>query len=214
MKKAFVVILGVALLCFLVTDADAVKNANGKWALHYAGPHSTKNNTCDYEVLDCHTDIDVVGSSTIEQQYDVYVIAIDVVGIAGAMYGLCCDGDFYFYGWTNCAELEIPTEDWPGCGEGTAQTWSAEQPGPHVTLGILDVYTYASSACLSTCVHPTELIAQWCDGSPLPVCFETDGSVPAYFGKVGWNGSGCGYNPCNIVPTEQRSWGAVKSLYR
>lgn len=215
MKKVLLTCLGIALLCTLATDADAVKNANGKWALHAAGPHNSKLNTCALTIDNCITEINTVGSNGPAGRDDIYVIAVDVAGIAGARYGLCCDGPFFFYGWTKCSDFEIPQAGWPNCGLGNAQTWSLEQAGPHVTMGILDVYIYAESRCLSTCIDPRVGEAEWCDGSePSPICFATDGSDIRYFGSVEFNDSGCGYNPCNVTPVEQRSWGSVKSLYR
>lgn len=212
MKKALLVALGVAFVCFIATDAHAVRNDNGKWALHDAGMHNAKMNTCAVTILDCSTDINVAGGVGGERD-DIYVVAIDVDGIAGTRYGLCCDGPVFFYGWTKCSDFEIPTAGWPGCGEANAQTWSAEVPGPHVTVGILDAYIYPSTQCMSICDDPRVGFAEFCDGSePSPICFRTS-STP-HFGSVAFNGAGCGYNPCNVVPVEQKSWGGVKSLYR
>jgi len=213
MKKVFLALLGVAVLCFMATDASAVKNANGKWALHDAGEHNSKTNTCSLTITDCVSEINTVGGGGGGRE-DIYVIAVDVVGIAGTRYGLCCDGPIYFYGWTKCSDFEIPTTNWPGCGEANAQTWTTEQPGPNVTVGILDAYIYGSTVSMCVCIDPRVGFAEWCDGSePSPICFQADGSDSRYFGCVGFNGNP-GYNPCSIVPVDQRSWGAVKSLYR
>lgn len=211
MKKVLLACLGVAVLCFMVTDAAAVKNANGKWALHDAGMHDAKANTCAKVFTDCNLDINTNGA-TGPTRHDIYIVAIDVVGIAGSRYGLCCDGPVYFYGWTKCTDFEIPTPGWPGCGQDNAQTWSVERPGPNVVLGILDAYIYPSTVSMSICVDSRVGKAEWCDANqPSPIC--VDATDPAYFGSVGFNGNS-GYNPCNIVPVEQRSWGSVKSLYR
>ncbi len=212
MKKAFVAALGVALLCCMVANVHAVPNANAKWALHNAGVHDAKANTCDFVLTDCTgivTDGGVGG-----ERNDVYLIVVDVgeTDITATRYGICCDGPFYFYGWSNCADLELPTENWPGCGEANAQTFSLPQAGPHVTFGIFDVYIYGNS--MSMCICPDDRVgfAEHCDGSdPAPLCFQT--TDPQYFGCLGFNGES-GYNPCSIVPAEEKSWGAVKSLYR
>jgi hypothetical protein len=212
MKKALLVALGFAFICFMAADAHAIKNDAGKWALHDAGPHNSKANTCGLAIGDCSTEINIVGGGGGARD-DIYVLAIDVEGIAGTRYGLCCDGPFFFYGWTKCSDFEIPSPGWPGCGEANAQTWSAEQNGPHVTVGILDVYVYGSSACMSICIDSRVGFAEFCDlTQPSPICFSTV-SAP-HFGAVEFNGSGCGYNPCGVVATEQKSWGAVKSIYR
>jgi hypothetical protein len=218
MKRALILFVAAALVCFACGDAEAVKNGNGKWALHDAGPHNSKTNNCDFVVTDCVTQINTVGGGGGSRD-DIYVIAVDVFGIAGTRYGICCDGPFWFYGWTKCSDFEIPTAGWPGCGEANAQTWGAEVAGPHVTLGILDVYVYPSSVCMCVCDDPRVGFAEFCDGTePSPICVNTgDGTMPggyAHFGCVEFNGSGCGYNPCSFIPVEQRSWGSVKSLYR
>jgi hypothetical protein len=147
-------------------------NSNAKWALHYAGPHNAKANTCAFEITDCE-DV-IVNAPSAPGRYDVYVMAVDVDGVAGTRYGLMCDGPFYFYGWTKCSDFEIPTAGWPGCGEANAQTWTAEQAGPHVTVGILDLYIYGSSS-LGTGADSRVGFAEWCDGSqPSPKCFQTN----------------------------------------
>ncbi len=173
------------------------RNANGKWALHYAGPHDSVINTCDFLLVDC-VDLDVAAPGE-AGRYDIYVIAAEVVEVAGTRYGLFCDGPFYFYGWTSCADLEIPTPGWPGCAEGIAQTFSTPRVGPYVTLGILDVYSYGSPSSLSAGIDPRVGFAEWCDGSqPSPLCNSTT-SLWA-FGVMGFGEYG--YNPCGVVPTE------------
>ncbi len=212
MKIVFTVCACAALLFAAVAPADAVVNANGKWALHFAGTHDTKNNTCDFTVVNCS---DIVSAATGDLgRYDVYVVAVDVVELTATRYGICCSGGagtFYFYGWTNCADLEIPTDNWPGCGEANAQTYSLPQPGPNVTWGILDVYHYGGIQVLSICVDNRVGFAEFCDGSdPSPICYATtDG---AHFGCLGF---GCtGYNPCSEVPVMETTWGKVKATYR
>jgi hypothetical protein len=170
-------------------------NNNGKWALHFAGDHNSKINTCYFDPLGCLNL--VVDAPAGAGRYDVYVIAIDVDAIAGTRYGLECDGPFYFYGWTNCGILEIPTPGWPGCGEGNAQAWAKEQPGPHAVVGILDVYTYTGSVSLSTCPDPRVHFAEWCNGGvPNPICAKT--TYPAAFGSIGFGVPG--FNPCSMIP--------------
>jgi hypothetical protein len=160
----------------------SLPNQRGKWALHYAGPHDSQINTCSFGVNDCGEV--VVDAPSSPGRYDVYVIAVDVDAIAGTRYGLSCDGSFYFYGWTQCTDYEIPTPGWPGCNEGNAQVWSSEQPGWHVTVGILDVYVYGPSS-ISTGPDPRKGFAEWCDGSmPQPICNQTWN--PDAFSTVGF----------------------------
>ncbi len=170
-------------------------NKNGKWVLHYAGAHNSKTNTCSFDVVGCEEiSVDAPGGPG---RFDIYLLAVDVDEVAALRYGLYCEGDFYFYGWTSCTDLELPTDGWPGCGEGNAQTWSAPQAGPHVTAGILDVYAYGSAVSLSTGADPRVGFAEWCDGSqPSPLCHKT--TNPGAFGKVGFGVAG--FNPCSMVP--------------
>jgi hypothetical protein len=184
-------------------------DTNGKWALHIAGPHNSQSNTCGFRVTDCDNDIDVTEDSP-GGRFDIYVIGLDIHKVVGTRFGLTCDGPPpYFYGWTNCAELEIPTVGWPGCGEGTALTWGSPQYGPHVTVGILDAYVYAGSNLkLEMDIDPRVGFAEWCDGEePSPNCWQTTSSY--YFGAVGFGRSG--YNPCDggAVPVQLEGFEAT-----
>jgi hypothetical protein len=164
--------------------------------------------------------------------FDVYIIAVDVQGIAGARFGLYGDGHFYFYssGWVRCGQFEVPTQNWPGCGEGNATTWTSEQPGPNVTMGILHVYAYGVGR-LWTGPDPRVGVAEWCDGtSPEPICVENFDETR--FAIVGFGVQGCNpcyshypgcwtpgfdleiYGACDAVSTHGSSWGAIKALYR
>ena len=214
MKKFLFAVLSVAFLCVMVTGANAADNGQAKWALHFAGEHNAKTNTCAFHVADCIVEIVEMGPPG-PGRFDVYLLALDTGGLAGSRYGICCpEGSFYFYGWTSCSDLELPSAGWPACGEGNAQTWGLQQPAGHVTMGIFDVYVYAGTGMMCVCDDPRVGFAEWCDGtSPEPICkVRTTALTPAAFGCVGFGIPG--YNPCDIVATEKTSWGAVKSLYR
>jgi hypothetical protein len=231
MKKTLLAFLGLAFLCVMVADASACYlHGNNKWALHYAGPHNSQVNTCAFTMMDCRES--PVGELVSQGpcgpgRYDVYVLALNVVNVAGTRYGLCCDpptGCFWFYGWTSCSDFEIPTPGWPACGEGNAQTWATGQGPGNLTLGILDVYVYPGcGCCLCACDDPRVGYGEWCDdSSPEPWCCKTSrdnvlppphcGRCPAAFGCVCFGVPG--YNPCLQIPVEQKSWGALKSLYQ
>jgi len=211
----------VAALCVLLCCAGgevvAYKNIYAGWGLHYAGPHDEKGHTCDFTVEDCVFDI-VTEAPPGPGSFDVYIVATDVHGIAGISYGLECDEPFYFYSWTKCSDFEIPTEGWPGCGEGNAQTWASEQLGPNVTVGILNVYVYAGQNRLLAWDDPRWGFAEMCDGSePTPICHkrsrEGDWPDSVYFGIVGFGTDG--WNTCFLIdPVETRTWGSIKALYR
>ncbi len=214
MKRMLLAVLGVALVCMMATSANAGPNHNAKFALHVAGLHDAKTNTCDFEMTDCSTQMETLAASG--ARYDIYAMALDATNVTATRYGLCCEvalgTGFYFYGWTSCSLLEIPTEGWPGCGEGNAQTWGATLAGPNVTMGILDVLVYSgTNAKLAMCKDPRTGWAEVCDGTePNPLCDKV--TEPAAFGFVGFDRYG--YNPCGEVATERGTWGAVKSLYR
>ncbi len=175
--------------------AGYAPNSEGKWALHFAGQHGSKTQTQGLGTVGC--DDIVVDGLPGPGRYDVYIIAVDVDAVCGTRFGLTCDGPVMFYGWTTAGRLEIPTEGWPGCGEGTAQVWCWEQPGPEVPIGVLDVYIYSSTNSLSVTADPRVNFAEWCDGSqPHPKCVKKfAGEV---FGSVGFGMPGT--NPCTTAP--------------
>ncbi len=219
MKTLLTTVLCLALLCVMAADANACyKHGNSKWALHYAGAHNSKVNTCGYTVTDCTPPAgQLVETGPMGPgRFDVYVLALDTNGIAGTRYGLACEPQFmfWFYGWTSCSDFENTTAGWPGCNEGNAQTWVAEEPAGHVTLGILDVYVYPGMAHLKTDDDPRKGYGEWCDGSsPEPWCCQI--AYDEYSAAFGYVGFGCpGYNPCGLVPVEQTSWGKLKATYR
>jgi hypothetical protein len=226
MKKISFLIAMAAMIFCLANPTQASYNRNAKFQLHFAGTHDAKTHTCTFQVTDCRTSplgqmvVDAPGGAG---RYDVYVLAIDTSGIAGVRYGLWCTGDFFFYGWTKCSLLEIPTSGWPGSGEGDAQTFGSQLPAGHITLGILDVYAYPGAVKMCTGNDPSSTPianewAQFCDASvPDPKCNKTNEVAPEleelYFGCVGFNGNP-GVNRCGIIATEKQSWGLIKSLYR
>ena len=118
----------VVVLYLTVADAGASRNSQGAWTLHYAGHHNPGENTCGFEVTDCMAQLEVDAPST-PGRYDIYVIATNVEALASTRFGIECDGSFVFYGWTSCADSEVHTEGWPGCGEGGATAFKEEGAG-------------------------------------------------------------------------------------
>ena len=76
--------MAFAAAMLFATNVTAADNSNGKFALHYAGPHSSKTNTCDFTATACG-DI-VVNGGNGDAAYDIYVIATNVGAIAGIRY--------------------------------------------------------------------------------------------------------------------------------
>jgi hypothetical protein len=215
MKRSILAFLVLAFVCAMATNAYAGPNHNAKFALHLAGPHDAKANTCDYVMTNCNDAVTSVVNPG-AGDYDIYVIAVDVNGLAGARYGLYCEtalgAPMYFAGWLGCSDFEVPSAGWPSCGAGNSEAFTIEQTNVNVTLGILEVYIYpGTNAKLCTTKDPRVGYAEVCDGTePIPQCDKV--TLAPAFGCVGFNR--LGYNPCFVFPVEQRSWGAVKSLYR
>jgi len=203
------IFLFCALILIPCGAAGAAKNGNGVWTLHYAGSHNSEANTCGFIVTDCTGQIDV-NAPPGPGRYDLYILATDVVGISQTSFGLTCTGDVLFDGWTACSDAEIPGVGWPGCGAGVTLSWTSEQPGPNVTLGILDLYVYGVT---SVCSGPDPRLgdAEFCDGStPEPICVRMN-DVYRY-GCVGFGQPG--YQSCpGPLPPDQVTWGLIKSLY-
>jgi hypothetical protein len=186
------------------------KNGNGAWTTHYAGPHDGTENTCDFGITDCVSQLDVAGPAG-PGRFDVYIIATDVAGIASTRFGLPCSGGFSFYGWAGCADSETPESGWPACGKGITLSWTSEQMGPYVTLGVLDLYVYGTS---TFCSGPDPRLgsAEFCDGTmPTPICVQLNDSWR--FGCVGFGRQG--YATCpSPDQSQEHTWGIIKSLYR
>jgi hypothetical protein len=212
LKLSTVLLTVVAGLLCVAVASSGYGNSDAKWGLHFAGSHDPRTNNCSFILTDCSDASLITEVSEGVGRYDVYVIALDVDAIGGTRYGIYCDGSFFFYGWSPCSDLEVPTPSWPDCGEGIVQLWMMERYGPHVTLGVLDIYAYATSRLLGACPDPRVGVGEWCDGSaPTPVCDQT--SESSYFGSVGFGIKG--YNPCEAGGSgEAVSWGKLKSVYR
>ena len=206
----------LCLLCLLTIGASA--HARGRqswpisWTLHCAGPHSPTGNTCDLAVVNCWGGEIDVNAPAEPGRYDVYVIATSIAALGTTQFGLYCDGDFGFYGWTSCGDSYVPSAGWPGCAESVSIIWNTSQPGPNVTLGIIDVYSYGGSSN-QLCAGPVAGLgyAEVCDGSGAEAVCQQLSDVWR-FGCVGFGVSG--YNSCEPDPVESTSWGAIKSLYR
>jgi hypothetical protein len=209
-------VVALALVWAMPQTADAAMNHNGKFGLHLAGPHDAKANTCVYEMIDClsavtHT-VNPAGG-----RYDIYIVAMDMNGLQGARFGLRVEtavgAGMSFYGWTLCADFEIPSAGWPGHNLGNAVTWAAEQPGAHVTMGILDVYVYpGTNTKICTTVDPRVNFSEFCDGTePWPLCNKHYANTHEAYGCVGFNR--LGYNPCDVVSGEKSTWGRMKAIF-
>jgi hypothetical protein len=173
---------------------------------------------------------------------DVYLVVANAdpsVGIAGLScgidYGINLRGD----GWQLCADLQFPNGSWPAAGGGNRITWAAgtrcqdgSSPsddiattagvghgrdfGPgmykvHAIAGALYMYSYVG--------YPDVLQVTMNNGLVIPEfrvadCSASESEVTMGGGAVGYQGEP-GFNPCDfIVPTEETTWGALKSKQR
>lgn len=210
------VVCAIAFICAALTmgtgDIPSCAGSDVKWILHFAGDHAPEVNDCSLEILDC---TEICGATEAGLgRYDLYVLAIDVpFGIQETRFGICTEDDFTFYGWTGCGDYEDPSSGWPGNDEGITIYWtSVFFGGPHVTLGILDVYANPP-AIIKVCPDPRVGYAEYCE-TDLASAYCQQATHPVFFGWVGFQQNGyvpCGYDP---VPVERGSWGAIKALYR
>lgn len=179
---------------FTTRGSGIPDNNAGKWALHYAGPHSTSNNCLNHGLTGCG-DL-VVDAPSGPGRYDIYVVAIDVGIVKETRFGLKSDiCPMVFYSWTPCdTPYETPSSGWPDCGESNHMSWSTPQCGPFKVLGVLDVYTYGGSI-LGTDIDQRVGYAEWCDDGVPPRRITITNED-----KFGWIGFGePGYNPCGLV---------------
>lgn len=234
-------ILAISAACVVLLGttepAKAGKNSMGGWVLHIAGTHDSSAHTCAFNLDDaCGV---VTDETSTPNRFDIYVIAADVGGIAKARFGLYGIGRFYFYGSTMCTDSAVGSDGWPGCGEAIELTWVEEQPGPYVTLGILDVYVYGE-AQMWIGPDPRVGFTEFCDGSqPEAKCdsltseSQREAWARVAFGGYGYGCIGCfcldlspqcrapgfdlevyGSCDCDPVSVSSSSWGAIKALYK
>jgi hypothetical protein len=212
MKTRLAVLLcGVFL--FSTATVAAANPVVSSWGLHWAGAHNPAANTCDFSVTDCATNPKgelVVSVPVTSGRYDVYVMILQTGGVKATSFGVCCEGPVDILGWTNCSDVESPSAGWPGCGEGDSLGWAVHQSG-NVTLGILDVEVYGSSAKLCVCPDPRLGYAEMCYG-PGPELFCDRQTAAFVFGCLGFGMEG--YNSCDSVSAERSTWGLMKALYR
>jgi hypothetical protein len=216
-RTIFVVLTAMGLVSAVTTATfcDPIFLMEHSWGLHYAGPHNSKVNTCGLTVVRCFQDpqLDLVAEGPQGPgRFDIYIVALGVYGIQGTRFGLCSNQHFYFYQWTSCGDSQLYTPGWPGCGEGVSVIWNEEQPGPFVTIGILDVYAYPPVSTMEICPDPRVDYCGWF-GSAIPQGYDeiTD---PRFFGVIGFGTEGYNPFPCPPDPVERNTWGRIKATYR
>lgn len=205
MKSPVLILAAAGLLCTAAQSYSVQPNTSGKWAIGWVD-----SDTCCSIVFDDCSEL-AVDEAPLHTPLDVYVVAAEVDAIDGSRFGLAAarPENIFFYGWVSKADSDDPSIGWPGSGEGIDLTWNTVQPGPFVTMGVLQIYTYgAARICLLP--DPRVGFAEWRSGTS-----SAHRKVGGVFGCVGFGPGTLGYNPCGeVVALEQTSWGAIKALYR
>jgi hypothetical protein len=119
--------------------------------------------------------------------------------------------DIELVDWGTCGDFQLPTNDWPEPGSGSAVTWLEAQTDHVVEIHWFAAYNASGNpATFDVTEHPSR------GGS---VIFADD-SIPAEIdiavdhGRLGFGGEE-GYLPCpDPVPVEQTTWGQLKATYR
>ncbi len=106
----------------------------------------------------------------------------------------------------SCANFELPTEDWPAPGSGTALVWTAAETDSLIEVFWFAAYAYEDTTTFSLIEHPTQGASFADDSAPS----ELDPIVG--FGRLGFGHSG--FIPCPR-PVVNQSWGygAYKHCY-
>jgi hypothetical protein len=134
-------------------------------------------------------------------------------GVGGAQFGLQHSG-FTALGWTLCTGgSEIPESGWPASGLGNAVTWADgcyTPSGSVARIGFLSIDDGDTGTC-SVTVDPRVGDATWADCQATLASFCSDNMAAVVLGDG--IAPVCG-DHCGEVPTQEHSWGGIKSLYR
>jgi len=147
-------------------------------------------------------------------------------GIAGMSFGIEYDSNSAsgvdVWGWTRCADLSFPSDNWPDAGEGNRITWLKSQncqretpDGLTVTAvaGFFYIFAYSADRMEITTHNRLssgpELRVANCDG----VSVDIDPQTQA--GHLGFSDdeSEKGDLPCAEIKEEKTTWGSIKNLY-
>lgn len=211
MRRVLLILAGCVFLFVLESGAGA-NPVPPRLLLHWAGPHDSQLNTCDFNVGSClsvarggDVMVDAPGGPGI---YDVYVFPLYAPGMREVTFELCCDASIDIIDWMSCGDSASTSPGWPGCGEHASVFWEEEQSeAPIAAILVVEVLDDAAQLCL-------------CDGDGVTsICYGTapDSLCERSFSndQLGCIGFGVsGYDPCDSTPVEGATWGLIKSLYR
>ncbi len=154
-------------------------------------------------------------------------------GVGGVRFGIEYEPTVLLSGWAVCAGAEVPGFGWPGSGTGNAITW---QGGCKCVTANTDGMTKVgffqcnpgSMGGLWITEDPQVGYAQAADCAPIGfrICRHLMGSCvlhpsndpcDVYFAEQGLGYAVSPCNPCGgkcALPTQESTWGSIKSLYR
>lgn len=211
MKRALLIFTGCAFLCLLISGVGA-NPLPPRFVTHWAGPHDSQQNTCDFSVGSClsvaHGGDVVVNAPGAPGIYDVYVFPLYPPGMTEVTFKVCCNQSIDIIDWTSCGDSVSVSPGWPDCGEYVSVFWhEGLYDNPMVAILVVEVLESPAQLCL-------------CDGDGITsICYGTgpDRWCERYFSTadLGCIGFGVtGYNPCDSTPVEGITWGAIKALFR
>jgi hypothetical protein len=149
------------------------------------------------------------------------IVGQAATGVGGLSLGL--EYTDLFVVFTSCTDgLEFTNNNWPASGGGNRITWtSCPAPtglqattanGIQVVFGGFYIYKYGVNTTfsiaknqLSPGTEDDELVVGDCGAAESPLSILAAAKVDI--------GSGPGYNPCGIIPTEAVTWGDLKGRF-
>jgi hypothetical protein len=131
--------------------------------------------------------------------------------LAGVTFGILYDADRILVTATgHCGTDELNTPDWPLPGSGTAVVWNPPLPDYLVEMRWFAGYAISGDvpSTFELTVHPTQGGNFVGGGVTQPI------DTIADYGRLGFGMDG--YLPCpdGPVPSLEKSWGSLKSIFR
>jgi hypothetical protein len=231
MKRALVgLLLGCVLMMGVTVVAMAGDNTQAGIAFHVTT--YVDKDPCGTglpSVLN-YTLVDEVPSFAPGDQFSVWVLVCngsDSVGVSAIEYGLDYDGNplsgVDINSFTDCTDLSYPMDNWPEPASGTINIWTYNnhcqttnsQPYVPKTViaiaGMFNVQVYSPDQFALT-PRPVSGVASVV-GCDLAQDNIAPGPVPSHLGIAGFGAPG--YSPCGApTPTEQTTWGKIKTQYK
>jgi hypothetical protein len=197
--------IALALTMLLSVAATAGDNPAAKVCVHLED-HNAKR-ACPLPAFTACTDINTNYTAVAPySQIDAIVVFYNVVGFAGAEFGLTWPAAWGTTSFTHCADFAIGAIVNPG--DGLAITWTNCQPGYGVGVGYAWLYAYPTSPgyiCPIPSPASGKLMVADCT-----VNANEDEVLCILCAGVGVIGD----DPCEETATEASTWGGIKSMFK